>query len=174
MTLGIKKILGAGAVLVLLAGVLYALRPPVGYNEGYQPDQPIPYDHAVHAGKLQIPCMYCHANADKSKQASVPSLNICMNCHSVVATDRPAVQKLREHYEKGVSVPWVKVHMLPDHAHFNHERHVRKGVACQECHGAIQEMSTVYQKSDMSMGWCIECHRKPENNAPINCSTCHY
>lgn len=168
------KILVAVGLLIVFGALATLLKPPVGYNQAYQPVQPIPYDHSLHAGKLQIACQYCHSTADRSNQASVPSLNICMNCHNQVKATSPHIQKLREHYDEGKSIQWTKVHMLPDFVHFNHQRHVRKGVACQTCHGPIESMKEVYQFSDLSMGWCVNCHRKPENNAPVTCSTCHY
>lgn len=144
----------------------------IGYNEGYAPQQPIPYSHELHAGKYKIDCLYCHANAEVSRHAGVPSLNVCMNCHLTVGQGEN-IQKLREAYNNKTPIKWVKVHMLPDFVHFNHKRHVQKGVSCQKCHGPIEEMKVVRQHSDLSMGWCVNCHRQPENDAPINCSTCH-
>jgi hypothetical protein len=174
------KLLGGIVIVALLGGVGWFAKPPIGYNNDYAPDQPIPYSHALHAGKYQIPCQYCHSNVEKSKHATVPSLNVCMNCHLVIkgvgpnGGPSPWIERISQAYDAGESVPWVKVHMLPDHAHFNHKRHVGAGVSCQECHGKMQETVVVKQVQDLSMGWCINCHRKPENNAPINCSTCHY
>lgn len=173
VSLKIKVAVGLGVLLVLGSAAAF-LSPPIGYNNGYQPLQPIPYDHSLHAGQYQIPCLYCHVNADKSKHASVPSVNVCMNCHNVILANSPHIQRLKKVYETDGRLPWVKVHMLPDHAQFNHQPHVLKGVACQTCHGPVQEMQVVRQQEDLSMGWCIDCHRKPEVNAPINCSTCHY
>lgn len=163
-----------GVMMLVLAGLSGCKRPSVGYNDGYEPDQPIAFSHELHAGNYKMQCLYCHSSAEKSKHAGVPSLNVCMNCHLVVATDKPEIQKLTKHYNEGTPVNWVKVHMLPDHAHFNHKRHVARNVACQECHGPVETMAKVKQVSDLSMGWCINCHRKPENNAPISCTTCHY
>lgn len=177
-----KIVIALAAVLLLGAVVVFAW-PPTGYNNGYMPEQPIPYSHQLHAGKLQIPCQYCHANVERSKHATVPPTNVCMNCHGNLKpgvndkgeiVKRPWLDELRNRYDKGLSIPWVKVHMLPDFVHFNHKRHIAKGVSCQTCHGPIQEMETVYQHSDLSMGWCVNCHRKPENNAPVTCATCHY
>lgn len=175
-----KKIIGGALGLGLLLGLtvfVYLLtnnKISFGYNEGYEPDQPIPYSHALHAGKLQIDCQYCHSTADVSRHASVPPLNVCMNCHMTVKTDSPWIQKLSEAYNSGKTIEWQKVHLLPDFVKFSHAQHIKAGKACQECHGPIQEMETVYQYSTMSMGWCVECHRQPENNAPTNCATCHY
>jgi hypothetical protein len=148
-----------------------------GYNKGYAPEQPIPFSHELHAGQYKVQCLYCHAGAEYSMHSPVPSLNICMNCHLVVATDKPAIQRLTEAYNKNQPIPWVKVHMLPDHVKFNHQAHVKKfgaPMACHKCHGPVESMETMYQYSNLSMGWCINCHRQPENQANVGCSTCHY
>jgi hypothetical protein len=175
-----KKIVGAVVVFGLLGGLsvfVWALstnKVVIGYNQGYEPDQPIPYSHKQHAGDLQINCKYCHSGVDSSRHASVPPLNVCMNCHLVIKTDSPHIQKLTEAYNSGKSIPWKKVHLLPDHVKFNHAAHVKAGKDCTTCHGNIQEMVVVKQVSSLSMGWCVNCHREPENKAPLNCSTCHY
>ena len=145
--------------------------PSIGYNKGYTPDQPINYDHSLHAGVYKIPCLYCHTNATRSRHATVPSLNVCMNCHIQVATDRPEIKKLQDHFNNDKAVAWNKVHLLSDFVAFNHKPHVRNGIACQSCHGPVEKMAKVKQFSDLSMGWCVDCHRR--NNAPLNCTTCH-
>jgi hypothetical protein len=91
----------------------------------------------------------------------------------LVKTDSPQIQKLRDAYDKGGSIPWVKVHMLPDFVKFNHSAHIQKGVNCQTCHGKVEGMHKIVQEADLSMGWCVNCHREPQYKAPINCSTCH-
>lgn len=149
-------------------------QPGIGYNKGYQPQQPIPFDHSLHVGKHGMQCQYCHNQVERSHHSNIPSLATCMNCHLQVKTDSPYVQQMREAYDKGGSIEWVKVHMLPDHVKFNHSAHVNKGVSCTTCHGEIEKMQVVQQHSDLSMGWCISCHRQPENNAPLNCTTCHH
>ena len=146
----------------------------LGYNINYEPSQPIPYSHAVHAGEYKIDCRYCHVNVDKSRHATVPSLNICMNCHLSVKTGSPIIQKLTKYYVENKPVQWQKVHLLPDHVKFDHSAHTLARKKCQECHGNVENMTEVFQKESLSMGWCIDCHRKEENNAPINCVTCHY
>ncbi len=175
-----KKIIGLGVVLALIGGLsafVYAIssnKIVIGYNQGYMPDQPIPFPHDTHAGKYQIDCKYCHTSVEQSKHASVPSLNVCMNCHLVVKTDSPHIQKLAEAYHSGETIAWQKVHLLPDHVKFNHSAHIKAGKDCNTCHGPVENMSVVYQYQSLSMGWCVNCHREPENNAPTNCSTCHY
>ena len=167
----------AAAVLALSLSQILAgceFQPGIGYNKGYQPEQPIPYDHSVHVGKHNIQCQYCHSQVERSRHANIPSLATCMNCHMQVKTDSPHIQKLRDAYDAGKSIEWKRVHMLPDHVMFNHSAHVAKGVNCQTCHGEVEKMQKVYQYSDLSMGWCISCHRQPENKAPLNCTTCHH
>ncbi len=144
----------------------------IGYNKGYAPDQPIPFDHSLHAGTNKIPCTYCHISAGVSRHATVPSLNICMNCHLTVAADKPNIQQISKAYNSGQAIAWKKVHLLPDFVMFNHKPHIRKGFACQQCHGPVETMKKVRQHSDLSMGWCVDCHRR--NNAPTNCTTCHH
>jgi len=158
----------------------------LGRMNGYQPEQPIYYSHKVHAGTNQISCLYCHGGAQDSKHSNVPSVNTCMNCHMaikeykgdpIVKEDGSAVngtaeiQKLysyagwnpdkKVYDQPGKPIEWVKIHNLPDHVYFNHSQHVKVGKQnCQTCHGNIQEMGEVAQYSDLSMGWCINCHRE--------------
>jgi hypothetical protein len=178
MNTSITKKLSIGLIgLLLLVGAKTFALPSVGYNEGYAPEQPVPFSHQVHAGKLTLDCRYCHTQVDQGRHAGVPSLSVCMRCHGngkFKDQDRYWWKNIREQYDRGLSVPWVKVHMLPDFVQFNHQPHIMKGVACQTCHGPVQEMKRVYQHTDLSMGWCVNCHRKPENNAPTHCATCHY
>ncbi|MEQ1723559.1 MAG: cytochrome c3 family protein [Pseudobdellovibrio sp.] len=146
----------------------------IGYNVGYAPEQPIPFSHELHVGTHKMQCQYCHSQVEYSKASNVPALSTCMNCHQQVATDKDNIKKIREAYADNKPIEWVKVHMLPDHVQFNHQAHVSRGVNCQTCHGPIEKMAKVYQFSDLSMGWCINCHRQPENKAPLNCTTCHH
>lgn len=175
-----KKFIGAlVAVGVLggLSGLVYALstnKVVIGYNKDYQPDQPIPFSHKQHAGDYKIDCKYCHVGTEVSRHASVPSLNICMNCHLVVKVDSPHIQRLTEAYNTGKSIAWEKVHLLPDHVKFNHAPHIKAGKDCTTCHGPVETMEKVRQHSSLSMGWCVNCHREEQPKAPLNCSTCHY
>lgn len=144
-----------------------------GYNDGYSPEQPLPFSHEQHVGQLKIQCQYCHNQVERSKSSNVPALSTCMNCHQQVGTTLPTIKTLREAYADNKPIEWVRVHMLPDHVQFNHQAHIQRGVNCQTCHGPIEKMVRVYQYSDLSMGWCVNCHRQPENKAPLNCTTCH-
>jgi mono/diheme cytochrome c family protein len=141
----------------------------VGVQQAYQPTQPIAYSHALHAGELQIDCNYCHTGVRKSKNANIPSVNICMNCHHEIKTESPEIKMLYAALENNEPIEWVRIHNLPDLAYFNHAQHVEVGgIECQTCHGPIQEMEVVYQYSNLTMGWCINCHRETEVNAKGN------
>ncbi len=192
-----KKMAGGfvmGVVLVL--GVtLYEIFPSAS-NQGFAPTQPIPFSHKTHAGVNKIDCQYCHVHAERSQHATIPSMNVCMNCHTVVKTDSPHIKKLTAAYKKGRAIEWIRVHELPDHVRFNHSPHVRKGLSCGTCHGDVANMEKVQQVASMDMGWCLDCHRnraapskvvatvrpgKTPNDkhhegplAPFSCSTCHY
>jgi len=166
----------------------------IGRQQGYQPEQPIFYSHKVHAGINQISCLYCHSNALDSRHATVPPLNVCMNCHAAIndytkgpklfredgsEVDGTAeIQKLFSYtgydpksgnYDaaKAKPVEWIKIHNLPDHVFFSHAQHTKAGqVQCQTCHGPITEMDEVKQFAPLSMGWCINCHRSTKVNFP--------
>jgi len=149
-------------------------------HQGYQPVQPIKYSHELHAGIMKIDCQYCHSGAYKSKNASIPSLNVCMNCHKVVKTESEEIHKIydalgydpkTQKYDSTAAKPiqWVRIHNLPDLAYFNHSQHVKVGgIKCQQCHGPVQEMKEVYQYSPLTMKWCIQCHKRTEVNGKGN------
>jgi hypothetical protein len=179
----------AGAVMLFLGAFGYKFgMEEVGVQQGYAPTQPINFSHKIHAGQYEMDCKYCHSTVEKSKSASIPSLNTCMNCHKYVkAAEKyngktsPEIQKIYnaigydgdnmeyiEGYEQK-PIEWVRIHNLPDLSYFNHSQHVVVGkVECQTCHGPIEEMEKVYQFSTLQMGWCIDCHRErgidSENN----------
>lgn len=156
----------------------------VGVHQGYQPVQPIKFSHQLHAGINQIECQYCHSGAFKSKNASIPSANVCMNCHKyVTASDKyngetsPEIQKIYDALDwDGQNygpdqrpIQWIRIHNLPDFAYFNHSQHVSvAGLECQQCHGPIETMDEVYQFSPLTMKWCVNCHRETEVNHKDN------
>lgn len=157
-----------------------------GVHTGYQPVQPIKFSHQLHAGVNKIDCQYCHTGAFSSKNASIPSLNVCMNCHNyVTASDKydgqtsPEIMKIyhaldynettKEYGTNTKPVEWIRIHNLPDLAYFNHSQHVSvAGIECQKCHGPIQTMEEVYQYSPLTMKWCVNCHKETEVNHKDN------
>lgn len=155
----------------------------IGVQQDYQPRQPIAFSHKIHAGQYEIDCKYCHTGVMKGKQANIPSPNICMNCHSQIRqgtiTGTSEISKIYQavgfdpntstYSGKTQPIEWVRIHNLPDLAYFNHAQHVNVGgIECQTCHGPIQEMDVVKQYSLLTMGWCIDCHRKTDVNTKGN------
>lgn len=145
----------------------------VGVQQGYAPKQPIAFSHKIHAGQYEIDCKYCHVGVMKGKSATIPSVNICMNCHNQIKsgtlTGDTEIGKIVKAYETNKPIEWVRIHNLPDLAYFNHSQHVNvAGVECQTCHGPIETMDVVRQHSLLTMGWCIDCHRKTDVNTKGN------
>jgi mono/diheme cytochrome c family protein len=184
-----KAYIALGAIVLFMFGgyLLFQGAAGLGRSQKYQPEQPIYYSHTVHAGVNQISCLYCHNGAMQGKHANIPSVNVCMNCHMGIneyakgpklyredGTEVDGTAEIQKLYQyagwdpatktyngKGSPIEWVRIHNLPDHVYFNHAQHVTVGKqACQTCHGEIQKMGEVYQYSDLSMGWCINCHRE--------------
>jgi hypothetical protein len=136
----------------------------LGRSRDYSPTQPVKFSHAVHAGQNGTDCIYCHSSAPFSKSAGIPPVNVCMNCHLMVRNGTRSgvfeISKIISSYENKKPFEWIKVHNLPDHVFFSHAQHVTAGgVNCTECHGNVKEMNVIKQISDLSMGWCINCHR---------------
>lgn len=145
----------------LVAGVWYYFSP--NYTDvGYAPEQPVPFSHKLHAGAHDMDCQYCHTSVDKTDYSNVPPTETCMNCHNQIKTDSPRLAKVRESWETGEPIEWIRVHALPDYAAFNHSSHVNVGVGCETCHGRVDRMDKVYQEESLSMSWCLDCHRNPE------------
>ncbi len=183
------------SVFFILAASYFAFgyMMQIGVDQGYQPVQPIHYSHKIHAGDNGIDCNFCHSSARKSKTSGIPSLNVCMNCHkniSEVAPETATEEYSKEFYDGEIAklykavgwdpenmeytgktepVKWVRIHNLPDFAYFNHSQHVTvAGIACQTCHGEVQNMEEVYQFAPLTMGWCINCHRDTNVNLETN------
>jgi hypothetical protein len=169
-----RKIKYKAIPLVILIGVfsyqvvvIYEESVKLGRSSDYEPDQPIKFSHKVHAGQNKIDCRYCHFTAEQSKSAGIPPMDLCLNCHSLVRegtrSGRFEIAKVIEANEKKMPVEWIRIHDLPDHVFFSHAQHVNAGkLDCKECHGDVAQMDVVRQVEDLSMGWCLDCHRKTE------------
>jgi hypothetical protein len=214
----VTVVLGIAVVsmLVVLTPRITALRLP-GYHQGYEPDQPIAFSHRLHAGELQVDCLYCHAGADESRHAGIPPASTCMNCHRLIKATRAQTRAEEEAAEneerdpKPVVSPelaklydalglrhgnlepdpaktprpirWTRVTRVPDFVAFDHRPHVAAGVDCQSCHGPVKTMERLRQVESLSMGWCLDCHRRPGpalpagstiTEASTDCAACHY
>ncbi len=190
--------------LAILGALGYAFS---NVRQGYEPRQPIAFSHrrmagapvmqtnekgeSVNVGGFGIPCVYCHTMPYKGRHSTLPSTAVCMNCHSTVGLNREWVLKMKEYWDRGEPIPWVKVHDLPDFVYFDHSAHLNAKDAsgnpklpnvdangqpmpqCQTCHGKVQEMDIVSVQHPFNMQWCLDCHRKPEIKASTDCIACH-
>ena len=190
--------------LAILGALGYAFS---NVRQGYEPRQPIAFSHRrmagapvmqtnekgeqVNVGGFGIPCVYCHTMPYKGRHSTLPSTAVCMNCHSTVGLNREWVLKMKEYWDRGEPIPWVKVHDLPDFVYFDHSAHLNAKDAsgnpklpnvdangqpmpqCQTCHGKVQEMDIVSVQHPFNMQWCLDCHRKPEIKASTDCIACH-
>lgn len=183
-----KMYIALGIIVLFLVGGYYTIQGAIGLgrHQNYEPEQPIFYSHKVHAGINQISCLYCHGGAQEGKSANIPAVNVCMNCHMAIneytkgpqlfrpdgseVNGTAEIQKLysyagwdpdkKQYTGNGKPIEWERIHNLPDHVYFNHSQHVVVGQQqCQTCHGNITEMDEVHQFADLSMGWCVNCHR---------------
>jgi hypothetical protein len=203
----ITLLVSTSAAVALLASVAAANLYPYTDDELTGPEQPIAFSHQVHATTLGIDCLYCHTGADKSQHATVPAVSTCMGCHQFVkqgSTPGSAeeIAKIRSYWcaegetgpscDKGTSIPWVRIHNLPEHVQFKHFRHVNAGVACQTCHGPVEQMNRVWLTPDtklrpssaylpaakLEMGWCMDCHLQGQETgqqrASDDCAACHF
>ena len=159
----VLKVAGAVIGLGLVTGVAaYAyFSYPTVIDTGYQPEQPVPYSHKLHAGELGIDCFYCHSTVYRGAFAAIPGTEVCMGCHSNVKDKSPRLELVRSSYATGQPIPWIKVHDLPDYVFFNHQAHVTAGVSCVTCHGRVDQEVEVRQIEPLNMAWCVDCHRNP-------------
>jgi len=179
--------------VLLLILILLGLRfYPTAESSTKGPTQPILFSHKIHAGDNQIACQYCHSYVAISPWAGIPSIQKCMGCHSQVAgrdveyqfdgqkiNIRQEIQKVKEYWDKKMSIPWVRVTYLPDFVHFTHKRHILRKFECKTCHGEVQTMDVVYKVNKLEMGWCIGCHTQNAKDEQQltelkDCLTCHY
>ncbi|GAB5561132.1 MAG: cytochrome c3 family protein [Synoicihabitans sp.] len=154
--------------LVVLGGIVTAATnyyaTPKYTRVGYAPIQPVPFSHELHAGDMGIDCRFCHSTVEKAGHAAVPTAQTCMNCHSQVKNQSALLAPIRESYETGEAVEWVRVHEAPDYVYFDHSVHVNRGVSCVECHGRVDQMEVVTHSKPLSMGFCLDCHRDPASS----------
>lgn len=198
---GLRSSRQSGAVVSFIASIMFAvlfLMAPQVMAQGSVPNavaptdtysgthvpQPIDFPHDIHVRDNEINCMYCHTYARRSKSAGIPPTSKCMGCHNVIATDRPRIQQLTEYWENQQSVPWIKVHDMPDFVHFTHEKHMdrflfdNEGMSvenveqvCAFCHGQVREMTVAEKVRPLTMGFCVRCHEA--NDGPFDCWACH-
>jgi hypothetical protein len=162
----VAKVILFGGVFILAAVyvVLVALfRSPFATGVNAPVEQPVPFSHEHHVGGLGLDCRYCHVSVEKSSFADLPPTETCMTCHSQIWNNAPMLEPIRESFKSGQPIQWNRVNNLPDYVYFNHSIHIAKGVGCETCHGRMDQMPLTSKAQTLYMGWCLNCHRHPEN-----------
>jgi hypothetical protein len=178
---GIAIVLLAAIAVTAVAAPMIWIRTPYGSDRLAPVVQPVEFDHRHHVRDDGIDCMYCHPNAERTAYAGIPPTEVCMGCHGQIWPDSPQLAPVRASWETGVAIGWKRVYDVPDHVYFNHAVHVHAGVACARCHGQVEAMPRVERVTELSMSWCLDCHRHPPNRpdqgrriTPLTtCSACH-
>ena len=154
-----------GLIVIALGVTLDQLqRSPWVTRQGQRAEQPVPFSHKHHVMGLGLQCQYCHTSVEKSSYAGIPPTKTCINCHAQIWTNAALLQPVRDSWATGESIPWIKVHDLPDYVYFSHEIHVNKGLGCASCHGRVDQMPLMYEQNTLQMEWCLDCHRNPAKN----------
>ena len=148
-------------VVLLVAGLTFYARSN-NNAVGVPVEQPVDFPHNLHVTQVGLDCRYCHTTVETSNTASVPSTETCMTCHSQLRVNTPELQNVLDSWQSGTPLQWNRVHDLGDYVFFDHSIHVNNGVGCTSCHGQVDEMTQMWKNEPMTMGWCLECHRSPE------------
>jgi hypothetical protein len=173
-------LLGTGAVALVAAPMIY-VRTPYGTGRGWAVEQPVEFDHRHHVRDNGIPCLYCHAGAENGQHAGIPETSVCMGCHGQIWMGSALLGPVRSSYFSERGIRWQRVHDLPDFVYFHHGVHVQHGIECTRCHGAVGEMARTYRARDLTMDFCLDCHRHPPGMVdrgraltPLTtCTACH-
>jgi hypothetical protein len=152
-----------GSPVVAIAVTYFVWKSPYATNQMLTRGQPVPFSHAHHVGDLGLDCRMCHTGVEKAAFAGVPATHICMTCHSQIWTNAAMLAPVRDSFANGKPLHWQRVNRLPDYVFFDHSIHVAKGVGCSTCHGPVQDMALMRQQQPLTMGWCLQCHRHPED-----------
>jgi len=155
---------GGLVTVVLLVSLIWYYGSPKFTDVGYRPTQPVPYSHKVHVRDLGLDCRFCHTGVESSPVAGIPPTKTCMNCHNMIKADSEKLTLVRESFKNGTPLEWIRIHKSPDYVYFDHSAHINVGVGCASCHGNIAEMDVVAQQEPLSMGWCLTCHRNPDDH----------
>ena len=162
-TLAPKAIVCGGLVATVIPLAVWYYFTPKYTRVGYMPTQPVPFQHSLHVSQLGLDCRYCHSYVEVSSHSNVPNTQTCMNCHKAIKSNSPKLQAVRDSWQTGQPVEWVRIHRVPDYAYFNHSAHVNRGVSCVSCHGQINHMEVVWEDQSLGMAFCLNCNRNPQN-----------
>lgn len=164
---GITRFVLAGLCVIAIVGTAFGillLRSDFLTGASFAAAQPVPFSHKHHHGELGIDCRYCHDGVETSSSAGLPATEVCMTCHSQLWTSAEMLAPVRRSLASGEPLRWQRVNRVPDFVYFNHSIHINKGVACETCHGDVDDMPLTVQAHTLTMGWCLDCHRDPEPN----------
>lgn len=128
---------------------------------GYRPAQPVQFSHKTHSGDFGIKCLYCHSSAERQNYSQISTTNECLACHIALKAETELMEPVNFSYDEEIPIPWTQVYRLPDYAHFSHSSHIRAMIDCSSCHGPVDTMSVMQRKAELTMKWCIDCHRDP-------------
>ncbi|MEX2536142.1 MAG: cytochrome c3 family protein [Trueperaceae bacterium] len=155
-------VIAGGIFAVLLITALTVFARTSNNQVGVPIPQPVDFSHSLHTGSLGLDCRYCHSTVETSSFATIPSTETCMTCHSQVRVGAPQLAAVQESWDSGLPIGWNRVHDMPEFVYFDHSIHVDKGVGCSSCHGQVDQMAGMWKNEPMTMGWCLECHKSPE------------
>ncbi|MFO7553713.1 MAG: cytochrome c3 family protein [Desulfobacterales bacterium] len=150
---------GLGIFLVLCFLYFFYASPATRIG----PEQPIPFSHRVHAGVKSIQCQFCHPYVDRSVHPGLPPVEKCLYCHQYIIANHPWIQKEHHYFNTNTPTPWKKVFYVPEFVFFRHQRHIKKDIECQQCHGQIETMDRIPAKR-FEMKFCVDCHKLKEAN----------
>lgn len=153
---------GGTIFIALLLTALVVHARTLNNKVGVPVEQPIGFQHSLHAGELGIDCRYCHTSVEVAASANVPPTETCMTCHSQIRVGTQQLAGVYESWETDTPIQWNRVHDLADFVYFNHSAHINNGVGCAHCHGQVPQMAGIWKNAPLTMGWCLECHRNPE------------
>jgi hypothetical protein len=165
-----SRVIATVIVILLIAVAVFGL---VAVQAA--PQQPFPYNHAIHIQK-GIACIYCHSGAPFSQSAGLPTRAKCLGCHDNIKADTPALKQFDEYAKTHPEFEWVPVTIMPDFVYFSHQPHISAGVDCKTCHGDLSKMTTAEPQKNINMGWCLNCHKKTASDRfgkLFDCATCH-
>ncbi|MCE5197433.1 MAG: cytochrome c3 family protein [Armatimonadota bacterium] len=159
---------GITAIVMIAIGMAVIAR----YFRPLPPAQPIPFSHQIHVQTKNLNCFFCHPSATYSSNAGMPSVEKCLLCHNVIASNFWPIKRISTYYRRGEPIPWKWVNRVPGFVRFQHQPHLARGIDCSQCHGNVAAMDRVKAVHPFDMNFCVTCHWR--NNASASCFTCHY
>ncbi|MFQ5824790.1 MAG: cytochrome c3 family protein [bacterium] len=137
-------------------------------------NQPLAYNHNKHVEENGMECLDCHQYAEENPRASIPNIEVCVDCHEEAISESEEEKILVNFITENKKIPWRQIYSVPDYAYFSHRRHVKLGeLECQVCHGNVGNLTIPITRPfiEMKMNWCMDCHEK--RGVSNDCYACH-